>query len=582
MNSAGSRNEKGASRWRWPLFQGILPLEHSRILPDLMAGITLAAMNIPQAMGYTKIAGTPVITGLYTLLLPVVAFAVFGASRYLVVAADSATAAILAVGVSPLAAAASPKYVALASMVALLTAGCLLLARLLRLGFLSDFLSRTVLIGFLTGVGFQVGIAVLGEMLGIPVSSKTTLGQLVTVLEKLRDLHWPTLAVSAGVVAISLAARRLTPPRPGALVAVATTIGLSAAFDFAGHGIAVLGPVAGGLPHLGFPAVSWDEMRPLLPIAGACFVMIVAQSSVTARAYAIRHHQKPDQNSDLLGLCAADAAAGLSGTFVVNGSPTQTAMVETAGGGSQLAHLATAATVGVVLLFLTGPLKFLPICVLGAIVFVVAVRLVDASGLRILRRTSPKEFNLAIVTTAAVVFLGVEHGILLAIGLSLLQHVRHGYRPNTAVIMRDPVEHWRTEPVVPGRMIEPGVVLYWFGADLYYANVNHFVEQAHLLVNEAPSPVRWLVVDAGAITGIDFSAGRALVELQQDLAKHGVVLALARVSPSLRADLDRQELTAAIGADHIFSSRKHCLAAAHAAEAGNRPAPPPAPGTARD
>ena len=261
-------------------------------------------------------------------------------------------------------------------MVALLTAGCLLLARLLRLGFLADFLSRTVLIGFLTGVGFQVGMAVLGEMLGIQASA---------------------------------------------------TIGLSAAFDFAGHGIAVLGPVTGGLPWLGFPAVPWGEVRALLPIAGACFVMIVAQSSVTARAYAMRHHQALDENRDLLELCAADAAAALSGTFVVNGSPTQTAMVETSGGGSLLAHLATAAIVGVVLLFLTGPLRFLPICVLGAIVFVVAVRLVDIRGLRALRRNSPEEFNLALVTAAAVVFIGVEHGILLALVLSLLQHVRHGY-----------------------------------------------------------------------------------------------------------------------------------------------------------
>ena len=567
MSIAGNSDKEGLKPRAWPLFQGILPLERSRILPDLMAGITLAAMNIPQAMGYTKIAGTPVITGLYTLLLPVVAFAAFGASRYLVVAADSATAAILAVGVSPLAAAASPKYVALASMVALLTAGCLLLARLLRLGFLSDFLSRTVLIGFLTGVGIQVGIAVLGEMLGITVSSKTTAGQLWSVVVKLRELHWPTLAVSAGVIAISLAARRLTPPRPGALAAVAATIGLSAAFDFAGHGIAVLGPIEGGLPHLGLPAVSWEDVRRLLPTAGACFVMIVAQSSVTARAYAIRHRQKQDQNRDLLGLCAADAAAGLSGTFVVNGSPTQTAMVETAGGSSQLTHLATAATVGLVLLFLTGPLKYLPLCVLGAIVFVVAVRLIDVSGLRTLRRNSPNEFSLAIVTTAAVVFLGVEHGILLAMGLSLLQHVRHGYRPNTMIILRDPVDHWRTEPVMPVQMIEPGLVLYWFGADLYYANANHFVEEAHRLVSQAAAPVRWLAVDAGAITDIDFTAARALIDLQQDLAGKGVVLALARVSKILRADLDRQGITKVIGPDRIFNSRTHCVEMYQAAAA---------------
>ena len=530
-----------------------------------MAGVTLAAMNIPQAMGYTKIAGMPVITGLYTLLLPVMAFALFGASRYLVVAADSATAAILAAGISPLAATASPKYVVLASMVALLAAGYLLLARLLRLGFLADFLSRTVLIGFLTGVGFQVAIAMLGGMLGLSVSSKTSLGQLWTVWEKLAQLHWPTLAVAAGVVVVIFGSSRLAPRLPGALLAVVAAIALSAALDFAGHGIAVLGPVAGGLPQISLPAVSWREIYSLLPIAGACFVMIVAQSSVTARAYAIRHHQTLDQNRDLLGLCAADTAAALSGTFVVNGSPTQTAMVEISGGNSQVAHLATAATVGVVLLFLTEPLKFLPLCVLGAIVFVVAVRLVDVNGLRTLLRKSPKEFNLAVVTAAAVVFLGVEHGILLALVLSLLQHVRHGYQPTTAVILHDPVEHWRMEPVEPGKMIEPGVVMYWFGADLYYANAPRFVEGARSVVNHAASNVRWLVVDASAITGIDFSAGRALAELQQDLAKQGVVLALTRVSSSLRADLDRQELTEVIGAERIFSSRTQSLAAFHAA-----------------
>src|ERR1022692_807823 len=303
-----------------PLFRGILPFDKSRLKSDILAGITLAAMNMPQAMGYTKIAGMPAVTGLYTLLLPVIAFALFGASRYLVVAADSATAAILAVGVSPLAAAGSPKYLALASLVALLAAGYLLVARLLRLGFLADFLSRTVLIGFLTGVGFQVGIAVLGEMLGIPVESHRTIEQLWTVLEKLPQLHWPTLVVSAGVLTVIFGMRRLAPRLSGPLVAVVGAIALSAALDFAGHGILLLGPVAGGLPRLGFPDVSWDDVVTLLPTAGACFVMIVAQSSVTARAFAARHHQTLDENRDLLGLCAADTAAAISGTFVVNGS----------------------------------------------------------------------------------------------------------------------------------------------------------------------------------------------------------------------------------------------------------------------
>jgi len=561
LNRPGIQEKREPLLRRLSLFEGILPFDKSRLIPDILAGVALAAMNIPQAMGYTKIAGTPVVTGLYTLLLPVVAFAVFGASRYLVVAADSATAAILAVAVSRMAAVGSPGYVALASMVALLAAGCLLLARLFRLGFLADFLSRTVLIGFLTGVGFQVGIAVLGEMLGITVRSHNTLGQLRTVLASLPSLHWPTLAVSIAVVTVILGAHWFAPRWPAALFAVVAAIILSASSDFAGHGIQIIGPVAGGLPRIGWPEVTWSDTYDLLPIAGACFVIILAQSSVTARAYAIRHGQALDENRDLLGLCAADAAAALSGTFVVNGSPTQTAMVETCGGRSQIAHLATAATVAVVLLFLTKPLQFLPLCVLGAIVFVVAIRLVDIKGLRILRRYSPSEFYIAVVTAAAVVFIGVERGIILAVVLSLLLHVRHGYHPHTAVIVHDPVEHWRMEPVASGKMIEPGLVMYWFGSDLYYANVNHFVAEAHQLAGASPGPVRWLMVDASAITAVDFSAGQALKELQQDLAKQGTVLALARVNAELQADLDRQGITTAIGADRIFSSRRQSLSA---------------------
>jgi sulfate permease, SulP family len=556
---------------RLPLFRGILPLDRSRIVPDLLAGITLAAMNIPQAMGYTKIAGTPIVTGLYTLLLPVLAFALIGASRYLVVAADSATAAILAVGVSRVAAPGSPRYAALASLVALLAAGCLLAARALRLGFLSDFLSRTVLIGFLTGVGFQVGIAVLGEMVGIPVHSSRTVDQVRILLGSMSQFHGPTLAVSVAVVAIILGGHWLAPRIPWPLIAVAGTIAVSAAADFARHGIAPIGPISGGLPRLGLADVSWADARALLPVAGACFVMIVAQSSATARAYAARHRQALDENQDLLGLSAANAAAALSGAFVVNGSPTQTAMVEASGGRSQIAHLSTAATVGLVLLFLTGPLRFLPIATLGSIVFAVAVRLVDVRGLRDLRLKSPEEFLLALTTAAMVVFLGVESGILLAVVLSMLDHARHGYRPHTAVILRDSVDHWRMEPVRPGKVTEPSLVMYWFGADLYYANANLFCEQARLLCGAGPPAVSWLAVDAGAITGIDYTAASALKDLRQDLAKRGVVLAFTRVNASLRENLDRQGLTAVIGADRIFASRKACLKAYQAEVGGEKP-----------
>ncbi len=535
------------------LFRGIRPVNRAGAMRDALAGFTLAAMNVPQALGYTRIAGTPVVTGLYTLLLPLVAFAALGSSRYLVVAADSATAAILASRLSQMAPVASEHYVALAGLVALLTAAFLLLARLFELGFLADFLSQTVLVGFLTGVGFQVGIAMLGEMLGVPVHSNQTVEQIAQVVRGSPRLHVPTLCLAVAVVTMVLVLRRLAPRLPGALFAVVGAIAASAAFDFSGHGIAVIQKVTGGLPPIGIPDVNWREIRPLLSVAGSCFLMIVAQSAATARAYASRHRQTLDENTDLVGLAAANAAAALSSTFVVNGSPTQTAMVESSGGRSQIAHLATAAVVAFVLLFLTGPLHYLPRCVLGAIVFTIAVGLVDLRGLRDILRESPGEFRLAVITAAVVVLIGVEQGILLAIVLSLLRHVRHSYRPHTAVLVEDSGQ-WRPMAAVPGALSGPGLVIFQFGADLFYANAGRFAENLRSLVEGAATPVKWLVVDAGAITSVDYSAARVLRDLQHDLIQRGTALVFVHTESSLRADFDRHRLSDVIGIDHIFDT----------------------------
>ncbi|HEX6565933.1 MAG TPA: SulP family inorganic anion transporter [Chthoniobacterales bacterium] len=561
MSESATSADRPTRGWRLPLFESTRPLNRAALVANLTAGVSLAALNIPQAMGYAKIAGMPVITGLYTLLLPVVAFAAFGSSRYLVVASDSATAAILAGGLSGLASAGNANYIAFAGLVALLTAGLLLLARILKLGFLADFLSRTVLIGFLTGVGFQVGIAVLSEMLGVEVHGNNPVNQLLQILGQLPNSHIPTLCLSTGVTIFVLVLHRFAPRFPGALIAVVGTIAASALFDFSGHGIGVVGAVAGGLPHLSVPAMNWALINQLLPVAGSCFLMILAQSAVTARAYAAKHHQMLDENRDLLGLSAANAAAAFSGTFVVNGSPTQTAMVETSGGSSQVAHLSTALVVMLVLLFLTGPLQFLPVCVLGAVVFTIAVRLVDLKGLRELRRKSPGEWTLALATTASVVLLGVEDGIMLALVLSLLQHVRHSYRPHTAVETRAPEGHWLMNPLSPEHMAAPGLIVYWFGSDLFYANFDRFAGQAHKLVTDPQSPVTWLVVDAGAITSIDYTAGSGLKELAKELGKKGVTLVFAHINENFRADLDRQELTEVIGPTRMFETLRECLAA---------------------
>jgi MFS superfamily sulfate permease-like transporter len=518
-------------------------------------------MNIPQVLGYTRIAGTPVVTGLYTVLLPLVGFALFGSSRHLVVAADSATAAILSSSLSRMAVPASEKYMALVGIVALLTAGFLFLAWLFKLGFLADFLSRTVLVGFLTGVGFQVAIAMLGDMLGIAVHSARTLAQAWEILQSLSQTNVPTLALSVLVAGGILIGNRVAPRWPFALFAVIGTIVASAEFHLADRGIAVIGPVPGGLPSIGLPEVTWSDTLALLPVAASCFVMIIAQSAATSRIFAVRYRERVDEDADILGLSAANAVAAVSGTFVVNGSPTQTAMAERAGARSQFAQLVFAGVVLVVLLALTGPLQYLPLCVLGGIVFTIAVGMIDVRGLRSIRRESPGEFDLAIVTAAAVVVIGVEEGILLAIALSLFRHVRHSYRPHTVMLAPDATGRWVPTPVTPGMETEPGLIVYRFGADLFYANHNRFADEVRTLVERAPTPVRWFVVDAGAITDIDYSAAQSIRDLHEDLARQRVCMVFARVSPYLRSDMDRHGITAAIGAARIFATLHEGLAA---------------------
>ena len=537
---------------KFKLFQSLRPITRKDAVRDALAGFQLAAMNIPQALGYTKISGTPVVTGFYTLLLPLVGFAALGSSRYLVVAADSATAAILAGGISSLAPMGSAQYAALASLVALLTALLLVVARLLKLGFVADFLSRTVLVGFLTGVGFQVGIAVLGEMTGVEVQGRRAVVQLWRVLRNGPHMHVPTVALSVAVVVVILCLQRMTPKIPVPLLAVAGAIAASAKFDFAGHGIRILGPIAGGLPRLAFPPVSLHEAELLLPVAASCLVMIVAQSAATARVYAVRHRQPLDENDDLLALAVANLGAGLSGTFVVNGSPTQTAMVESSGGRSQMAQIGTAVTVALVLLFLTKPLQYLPRSVLGAIVFVIAVKLVDLKGLASIRRESPGEFWLAAMTAAAVVVQGVETGIVLAMVVSLLRIVAHSYRPPTGVLVRADQKFWQTVPAVPGTVTEPGLAIYRFGSSLFYANAGRFAEEIAGLTEHCDPKLKWVIVDAEAMSNLDYSAGQVVRELAMELKERGVALVFARVHPELRADLERHGVTEAVGEPHVF------------------------------
>jgi len=542
------------------LFKGILPLNPSAIMPDVLAGITLAALGIPEVMGYSKIINLPIVTGLYTMFLPMLAFAFFGSSKHLVVSADSATAAIVSAGLVTLSLSPqTPAYFESARMVALLAGAMLLLARIFRVGFIADFLSRTVLIGFLTGVGIQVAFGELPHILGIPKSGHHFVEQLSNTVRHLSETQTPSLVISLVAIAAIVGLEKLLPKLPGALFVVIGMMIASAYYGWGNRGVEVIGTVPGGMPAFGFPKVSWNEMLQLLPLAFSCFIVIIAQSAATSRAYAARYREDFSENTDLVGLSLANFTAAASNSFIVNGSPTKTAMVDSAGGRSQVSQLATVAVVAIVLLFLTKPLSYLPNAVLAAIVFVIGIRLVDIQGMKEIRKAKPREFLLALVTSATVVLVGVEQGILLAILLSLLQHIRKSYQPFSGIVLSDPKEHWKLEQFAPDQFIEPGLVMYWFGSELYYANSNHFAGEIRALVEKQDLRPRWLAVDASAITSIDYSAGCMLRDLLQELKSKEVVLVFARVDPNFRSDLDDLELTGQIGHEYLFLSRSSCI-----------------------
>ena len=549
-----------ARAFRLPLFQGILPIVGSRLPGDIVAGLTLAALAIPETMGYTKIAGTPVITGLYTILIPLALFAIFSSSRHLVVGADSATAAIFSAGLAGLAVRGSNEWLALCGLLAFMAAAFMFIARIVRLGFLADFLSRTVLTGFLTGVGVQVALGEISGMLDLPGGGHGAIHKVLNDLHQIGDANPYALGISLSVVLVVSGGKRISPKIPGGLIAVAVAISISWLVNLGAH-MHTLGALPSGLPTVGLPQVEWslDLMEKLLPIAFACFLVILAQSAATSRAYAAKYSERLDENLDMVGLGLANIGAGLSGTFMVNGSPTKTQIVDSAGGGSQISQITTAVIVLLVLLFLTGPLAYMPTAVLSAIVLLIGVEMIDIKGMGRIFVEARAEFWVALITAGTVVLVGVEQAILLAMVLSLLDHVRRGYRASNSVIVADDLAGWHTVPVAYPGQIRPGLLVYFFSHSAYYANAQQLSEEMVKLAKSAQPRLSWLCLDAAAIGDVDFSAATALRETHALLQQQGIRLVFAHVSDHLRTELDRCHITAAVGEDSYYGSIREVL-----------------------
>lgn len=553
-------------RWNLPILQGILPIQAAQISSEIIAGFTLAALAIPAAMGYTKIAGTPVVTGLYTLLIPMVLFAVFGSSRHLVVGADSATAAILAAGIAGLVPAGSDEYMAMASILAVMAAGFLILARLVGLGFMSDFLSRTVLIGFLTGVGIQVAMGELSGMLGLKSGGHRTVGKLWAVFQQLDQTNVYALIIALAVLTIIVGSRKISKKIPGPLIAVVGAIVLSRLLNLSAY-VDVLGTVPSGLPRIGLPhvALSWELVDTLFPTAFAMFVVILTQSAATSRAYAARYHERFSMDTDLVGLGLANIGAGLSGTFVVNGSPTKTQMIDNAGGRTQLSLLVTAGVVLLVLLFLTGPLAYLPEPVLSAIVFLVGIELIDAEGMYKIYRQRRSEFWVALITMFIVVYVGVQQGIILAMVLSLIDHTRRGYRPKNVLLAFTESGVLRAQPLAAKTQVLPGLIIYRFTHSVYYANSEQLSKEILELTDITHPPVRWICLDASAVGDVDYSAAETIRSIFLVLREKGIRLVVAQVLDDVKAT-SRYNLVQLFGRDAFFETLDDVLNAYQASE----------------
>ena len=512
------------------------PSTPTSLSTEIIAGATLAAIGIPEVIGYSTIAKMPVLAGVLTLIIPMVLFVIFGSSKHLVVAADSATAAILAAGLAGVAVAGTSNYVALAGLVAGMTGLILIVARILQLGFIASFLSRTLLVGFLIGVGISVAVSQLPAMLGLHVKASNTFVLLVDCATHLRAVSLPALVASVLTLAIVLIGRRW-PKIPFAGVVLVGAIIASETVLRSTSSLAFVGSVTGGLPHLDLPHVPRGDWGGLVVLSLSLALVILAQSAATSRAYALRYDEPFDEERDLVGLGLANLGAMVSGTYVVNGSPTKTEIVDGVGARSQRATLVTAAISVVALFTIAGPLNHLPVAVLAAVVVTIALRLVKLRDLTAIFAQRRDEGVVAILTAASVLAFGVEIGILVSVVVCLINHVRRGYDPRNYVMETDTEGNWVASSVEAGTPIRPGLFLYRFEASLYYANVEKLTAEVTMLASKPG--IREICIDASAIPDVDYSAGQELLSLAKDLGERGVSITITHCIDLVRDELRR-------------------------------------------
>jgi high affinity sulfate transporter 1 len=526
-----------------------------RVRVDVTAGITVAALALPSAMAYAQLAGAPVSAGLYALLLPVAAYAVFGSAPRVVVGPEGTISLLAAASLAPLAASNTAEYGVLAAMLALLVGVAFLVARLIRLGWIADYFSQPVLVGYISGVAVVLVLGQLGKLVGVSSEAEGAIRQTVDILRHLDDANPATVAVGALSLLLLIGLAKVGRRVPGALLLVVAGIAASWALDLAGKGVSVTGPVPSGLPRLSFPRIDASDLPELAAAAAAIFLVGFSDSILTGRSFAARRHEVVDANQELLAFGVAQVAAGLTQGIPVGTSGSRTAVNDDMGATSQVSGLTAAAAIAAILLFLTGPIQYLPSAVLGAVIVFSAAKLLDPAQWRSLARSSHVEVGIAAVTVGFVVTIGVLQAIVAAVVLSVVDVIRRAARPDDAVLGWSSTEDRYVDVSHnPDCRVTAGVVVYRIQDRMFFANAHFFKRRLWAAVDGAPKPVRDVILDASFISDIDASAEVALREVVSGLRERNIELHVARASAELRHRLDDVRLTELIGADRMHST----------------------------
>ncbi len=543
-----------------PVSQDVPTYRPASAARDLLAGLTVAALAVPSAMAYGQLAGLSPVNGLYALLLPTVAYVFLGSSRRLVIGPEGATSTLVFAAILPLAAAGSEEAVELASMLALLVGGCFLLARVLRIGWIADYFSRPVLIGYLHGIAITLVVAQLSKLLGLDVDASEPLDRLWEMAQELDDVSGATVALSGVALAALICLRRFLPILPGALIVVAAAIGVSWALDLGDHGIALVGPVEGGLPRPTFPTPPLGDVVELLPAAAGLFLVAFADEILTARAFAGKRREHVRASQELLTMGVANAAAGLTQAFSIGASGARTAVNDAMGVRTQFAGLFAAGAVVAILLFLTGPIQYLPQAILASVIVVAGIGIVNRAAWKALAAIDRVEVAIAGVTTACVVFFGVLEALVVAVGLSIIDTVRRSAQPYDAVLGWVPsIQGYRNVAIHPSALVTPGVVVYRLDDRLFFANAGYVKGRVREAIRAAPTETSWFVFDAEAVNHVDSTGMEALLDLARDLRQEGIRLVVARLRSRMKPDFDVAGLTDEIGAEHFYPSVKHAV-----------------------